>query len=445
MDANAILITLSFCIVVLTFIFGYLRWKFLDIVDLYIIMVGVNFGVYSFIDGVIGEGAQVFDDPLLVALVHLLVMIETGVAWALIRLLPKELWRVIKLKYLLTRWAQVPKSIIISFFAIIVLFKIYGYYKFGILSYFSTKELSLIGIELPYWFISLNMLFDYLMFCVYLFIIVMIFYTKSKLSWINLIAMLTLFGLYGRRSFFLSLFIFVVIWSIFRGVNLFSLKYVKVWVIIAVPFLVYSNIYQNYRLFLNPLMKAKGKVSFNIIDSIIDIDATTENLKERMAMWKINYIILEAQEERGKMIPYGEITWRMLLNTIPKAFAPEKSYRNIDEMIAELYDIDYRDYPSNIFASFQADFGYLSVFLVPFYLLTVILIFTFVITKIGEHHPTLLLFLSGLLMYNLLNVEADFTNAFILFRSSLIISFIYLGVLLLHKTLTLIPVYKKKS
>jgi hypothetical protein len=174
------------------------------------------------------------------------------------------------------------------------------------------------------------------------------------------------------------------------------------------------------------------------------LDTTLGNLQERMSMWQLNYMIIEKQiYYYGLDIPYGDLLWQGLKNTIPSILWPGKIVTDLDTLMAYQYMLPLTDYPTNNFAMMQADFGYLSVILLPLQLLFVFFSAALLIQASRRHH-TLLWLLSGYFIYYLLRIEAQYSDWLILYRNILMVTIVYLAAYWLFRPLSRVRLHKRR-
>jgi hypothetical protein len=145
----------------------------------------------------------------------------------------------------------------------------------------------------------------------------------------------------------------------------------------------------------------------------------------------------------GLDIPYGDILWQGLKNAIPHILWPDKIVSDLDTLMAYQYMLPLRDYPTNNFAMMQADFGYLSVILLPLQLLFVFLSAALII-QASRHHLTLLWLLSGYIIHYLLRIEADYSEWFVLYRNILTVIIVYLAAYWLFRLLSRVRLHKRR-
>jgi len=216
--------------------------------------------------------------------------------------------------------------------------------------------------------------------------------------------------------------------------------------LIALPLLVaFSNIYLTYRSVTRGFNVTPDKLGVSgIYSSGANLDTTLLNLQERMSIWQLNYMIIEKQVHYyGLDIPYGDILWQALTNTIPRILWPEKIVSDLDIVMAYQYNLPLTDYPTNHFAMMQADFGYLSVILLPLVLFFVFFTAALLI-QASSRHLTLLWLLSGFFIYSLLRIETDYSEWFVLYRNILTVTIVYLAAYWLFRPLSRVRLRKRR-
>jgi len=399
---------------------------------MYVLMVSVFFGGYTLVDALVRDLS--FFDPTLGVLVLFLVAITTGAAWFIAKvLIPVELQPELQLRYLVVQWLRADPWAILLLLSLIVIFKVYSYQQYGVISNWDVDYFVFSEMELPYWFTSGTALVGPLIFCLFLAAAsrALVSRGKVRILWIATLAVvLFLAALYGRRSILYLLLMLLILWSLVQGRNLFSLRsgpLVLAGLCVLAALFIYSNLFQNYRATLPTSTAAAGTSEApNFLDAAWDADATLANLQTRVAMWQFNYLILDGQTTGSRVeTPYGGILWQGFKNTVPKALWPEKTFSDLDEMVANLYGLPPTDYPTNHFAVAQADFGYLSVIILPLQLLFVFVSMA-VAVRATRRYPTLLLLLSGAFLYYFLTVEMNYADLFVLYRNVFLIAAVYL-------------------
>jgi hypothetical protein len=453
--SNSTLLVCSLLILGLAFLFGRLRWSRIDVVDVYVLMVSIFFGGYTLVDAVVKDLSTV--NPFLAALVLLLVVATVGIIWLMSRILPIRLQRALQIRYLMAQWLRVDGKVVVLLLGVTILLQLYSYQQFGLLASHDllillAGDLALSGITMPYWFTAASSLMIPLVFSTFIAVALKVFTSQARTRtyWmIVLISVVLVASLYGRRNIFYVVFVFCILWCLAKEKNLFSLRSGLLALTVLPILVVFSNIYQTYRAAAaNPMNAAPNDPYISasrVYDAAVDIDATISTLQERMAMWQYNYLIIYEQiEHHGLDIPYGELLWQGFKNTIPSVLWAEKTVYDLDEMAAYMYGIPVIDYPTNNFAMAQADFGLLSLVLLPLALLLVFLSIALLI-QATQRHPTLLWLISGPFLFHLLNIEADYADLFILYRNMLILIFVYLVTYLFIHLLRRTRLYKKKQ
>ncbi len=416
-------------------VFGRLRWWRLDVVDVYILMVAVFFGIYTFVDALVKDHS--WSDPALAASVIALVIATLMVLWLGSRLLPPQIKEPLRVRYLITQWERIDSRFILLLVGLMLIFELYTYQQFGVFVSHDTfvtpteetkRELAVF----PYWVTSIAALTIALNFCAFVAATTKLFASTGKeyVYWLLLLVLILLFATFlGRRNVFYYMFIFILIWHLVKGRNLFTLRTTYL-LLLAVPvLLVFSNIYQTYR--YHEVHIAPGltnNVPIDVAEFVsvgTSAEVTYSNLENRMAMWEFSYLILEKQQHNFAQPPYGIIIWQDLQNTIPKVLWPHKVPYNIDLFTADRYGLPAYDYPTNNFATVQGDFGYLSVIVLPIQLLFVFTSLA-VLVQVTRRYPVLLLLFSGMTLYYLLAIESDYHYLVLLYRNIILVAIVFL-------------------
>ena len=428
MFSSATIIVISLFIMILVYFWGSFRWSHLNVADVYVLMVGVYFGAYSFIDGLVSN--QFIYKPIFIVWTFTWVLIVTSTTWLISQRLPEQTQNNLKIRYLISQWYCVDYRFILFLLVVVFAFTIYGYSQFLIISHVGFESLRRVNIFLPYWYTSTKVFVQPILFCIFLSATTKLLASRGKkhVFWCVILA-LTFFltATYGRSAVFFFVFIFLIINSLHKRENLFTLKSMKFLILLILFLVIFSNIYQNYRPFIwshNTVLRRT--VAFpGIFEAAVDTEVTVSNLRSRMVMWKFNYIIMEKQTEHGMIIPYGGILFQGLKNTIPQVIWPQKNVYDLDEMVAALYCLPIIDYPTNNFAMAQADFGYLSIFFLPIQMLITLFIIS-TISKLTKQMPGLFLIITGFMLYYIVGIEKGYASIFILNRNIFILCAIYL-------------------
>jgi hypothetical protein len=452
--SNLTLLVCALFILGLAFLFGRLRWSRIDLVDVYILMVSIFFGVYTLVDAVVKDFSWV--NPFLAASVLLLVVATVGITWLVSRMLPIRLQRTLQIRYLMTQWLRVDGKVILALLGVTILFQLYSKQRFGLFAshdlFFLLAERQELGITLPYWYTSAASLLIGLVFCTFVAVTVKVFTSQARTRAYWMIALVTVMlvaTLYGRRVTWYLVFVFCILWYIAKERNLFSPRSGLLALIVLPILVVFSNIYLGYRAAASIPMNAASNNSELSVSGVYraaaNMDATLSTLGERMAMWQFNYFILHAQiKHHGLDIPYGDLLWQGFENTIPRVLWADKTFYYLDTMVARLYEIPNTDYPTNNFAMAQADFGLLSLIVLPLVLFFVFLSMALLI-RATRSHPTLLWLVSAFFLLYLLSIEGDYADIFLIYKSMFILVFTYSVMYLFTQALRRTQLYKKKQ
>ena len=418
MSTNLTVQIISMFMVGLIFCFGRSRWHRFDLIDVYILMVGIFFGVYSLIDAYIND-LKLFDSA--VTALTLIWIIAVAVAtWIFSHTLHEKYTRVLKLRYLILQWEHASTHIILLLLGAIIYLTVASFYQYGIISRINFFDMDRMRIILPYWYTSAKNFMQPGLFCVFIASFAKLISNKGKprIFW-SIVSLTSFFAsaTYGRRDALLLLFMSVILLNNYSKKNLFGKRSIMLFLTVIVLMFMISNIFQNYRNITNsPMAITEGGGVRTILRAALDTDATLSNLQIRMATWKFNYMIINKQVDNYSLVPYGKILWESIKNVVPKLFWPGKPIYDTDEDIAIQYKFLVTDYPSNNFGSAQADFGYLSIVFLPlqmmilFYLISLLILLT-------KERPTLCTLVTGFSLQYLLNIEQTFTDYFVLIRN----------------------------
>ena len=369
-------------------------------------------------------------EPIFIVWTFVWVIIVTAATWLISQRLPKQVLDILKIRHLMSQWACVDGRFILSLLVTVFVFTIYGYRQFWIISHVGFEGLRRANIFLPYWYTSSLVFVQPILFCIFLSGTTKLFASRGRkrVLW-GVVLAITFFltATYGRRAVFYLVFIFLIIRSFHKRENLFALGSIRVLVLVVPVLVIFSNIYQNYRPFIwsyKPMLSNTGNLP-GLLGAALDTEATVSNLRTRMAMWKFNYIIMEKQTKRWAGSPCSGILLQGFKNSIPRVIWPKKNVYDLDEMVACIYGLPIRDYPTNNFAIAQADFGYLSIFFLPIQMLITFFVISTISTS-AKQMPGLVLILTGFLLYHIVGIEKGYAGVFILYRNIFILCAIYL-------------------
>jgi hypothetical protein len=440
--AQLILLIMSAILILLVVAYGRTKKTGFDMLDAYFLMIMLYFGVYSIIDAVINEATG--KDAAVVVLTFVLIFIAMLVTLGLyLIVLPLKFKKLLRFNYLIEQWANVDRRTIIFLGALFFAFNGYLFIEFGMITYVGT-ELELLNISMPTWIGPLKSLMNVIGFSCYVAIVASIINGRTRffsLYSFLMLALVFVLSLEGRRAFVELMLITLILWSSFRRENIYSIKYSKHGLVMLIAFILLSNIYQTYRVeILSIQARHNGSNVTSFSDAAVNIDATIDNYKKRLAMWNFNYMITDAQANDPLSIFWGDLGLQSLLNSIPRAFWESKEVVDIDEMIANLYGFVVEDYPSNDFASFLSDFGIIMIVLLPMTNILVLLIASNYLSSTPKNSVLALLIPVFCLLY-LIKVENSYGVLFILFINIILITALWLIATVLRRFLKACPKY----
>jgi len=424
--ANLTVLVSSFIILLITLMVARKKWLQLDLIDIYIIFVGIYFGGYSFVKSLVDDYSKI--DPMAAFWVFFHVTLVVGLLWLLSRILPVDFRKFLQIGYLFDQCSRVNKYFIYALLVVIIATQISGYVKYGLISHIDHGELIQKGGNLPYWYTSLLMLLKDFIFCAFIGIEAKIIVSKNltrKLWCILLVLLIVIASIYGRRVFFNITAFGIIVYFISQGKDIFQWRYVKLVVLLSFALLIFSNLYQAYRSVLQFPPHISGTLK-NPISATLDVEATLHNIQIRPSEWEFNYGIFKGQfEGTVSQLPRGSIIWESLKNSIPKFIWPGKKVVSLNNLTATMYGWRVMDYAKNNFGFLQVDFGFLSILIMPLMMLSVFIIYGVAAWK-AKDHPNLLLLLTGFIINYVINIEQNIDDIFILFRNLIAICLIYI-------------------
>jgi hypothetical protein len=160
----------------------------------------------------------------------------------------------------------------------------------------------------------------------------------------------------------------------------------------------------------------------NPLSAAFDFNLTIQNLTKRPGTWEFNFLVIDNQLTRPGMTADGRVNLEGLKSAIPRFFWPEKQFIGIDDVLSMLYNVNRKDVDigKNLFGVWQVDFGYFSLVIVPFIVLSIIYLLG-VLVKITTIYPTFLWLLSGNIIFFLINIEENGNEIFFMLRNTIII------------------------
>jgi hypothetical protein len=429
MNGNIALLLFSFLFIFLLTLYYLKKWPDLDVVDLYIIFIGLHFGIMPFIRGWHFDKDVIFDfrevSPLALGLVFLHMLIIVIVIRVSSLYFGSNLMKYLKIRHLISSWYQTNKYILFLLGAWLIIFNFISYYKFNIITYISPDDFARFNEQLPYWFTSTRTVYNCLSFCVFIGLFAYIVNSKNIKQYL-LIGLAVIFipivTIYGRRYFVEMIVVSVIFWFVYKEENIFRLKYVTVALGLIVAFFIFSNLFQAYRSVFQTVGKIEINKLENVFSAALNYKSTLKNFTNRPGTWEFNFLVIEKQLNKTEMTAKGRVSLEGLKSSIPRLFWPEKQFTVIDNILSKLYDVDPRkiDIGKNIAGVFQVDFGYYSIIIMPLIVLAIIYIFA-ILVKIATPYPTFLWLISGNIIFYLVNIEENGNEIFFMVRNIIII------------------------
>jgi hypothetical protein len=418
MTGNLVVLLCSCVLILLSAVLCWVRLPRFTVVDIYILFVGIYFGCYSFIKGLLHAYFEM--QPLPAALVFLHIIIIIGILWGLTTFFPESYRNALKISSLYEYWSRVNTNVILFFLAFILTVELFGWWQYGFISHVDIGQLQAIGKPLPYWFSCIHgMLLD-LIFCTFLALAVKIVASTKQVRrrwWVAMALLFVTASTMGRRPLFNMILVWMIIYLVVQKKEILQFSYLK-WILVAgLSLFIFSNLFQTYRGLIHwPPSDARVQKKHPLA-AALDTRATIRNLAIRPSLWGFNYFILKNQlDGRDRDKPVGAISWLGLENSIPRVFWPRKKIVSLNDLVATRYGVDIMDYSKNNYGFLLADFGYLSFVILPLMLAAVFLTMGKIILSTKEH-PLLLWLSTGLILNYLINIEQNIADIFILYRN----------------------------
>jgi hypothetical protein len=438
MAGNISLLFLSFFFICIVTFYLFKKWPDLDVIDLYIIFVGLHFGFSPFIRGLHFGSDVIFDfrnsNPLAIGLVFIQVIIILVIIRVFSLYFCTNFINYLKIKYLISLWGQSNKYIIFIIYFWLILFQFISYYKYGIITYITPDDFAKFGKQLPYWYTSMRTIYNSIAFCTFLSLFAYIVQSTNYKRYILIILTIIfvpIATIYGRRYFIEIIVASVVFWFVYRKESIFRVRYLTVGLLLIGTFFLFSNLFQAYRSIFQVVGKVEISKLKNPFSAALDFNLTLQNLTKRPGTWEFNFLVINNQLNRPEMTTNGKVSLEGLKSSIPRFFWPEKQFICIDDILSVLYNVNRKDIDigKNLFGLGQVDFGYLSMMIVPFIVLGIIYLLGFLI-KITTPHPSFLWLISGNIIFYLINIEENGNEIFFMFRNTIII-LIFLAIYLI--------------
>jgi hypothetical protein len=416
-----------------------------NVIDLYIVFVLFHFGFYPFVRGLHFGKDVIFDfrnaNPLIISMVFIHLLLILAVIIIIYHYLPKAITDCLKLKSLILQWTQINKYILFFIAGTLIIFQVFSYYKYGIKTYILPDDFARIGKDLPYWFTAIRTIYTPLAFLVCLGLISALLKSKGYQKYIWLILMLGFLPavvLYGRRFLVAVIIVWAILWLVEYRKNVFSIKNLAVGLSLVLTFLLFSNIYQAYRIETQMVGQVNLEKLKNPFAAAINFEATLKNFQARPGTWEFNFLVFDRQISQASMTTKGKITWEGIKSSVPRIFWSDKNFLGIDEILAGLYRVKPKeiDIGKNLFGVGQVEIGFFSLIIVPLIIITIIVLMSILI-KMSEHYPTFLWLFSGNILYFMVNIEENGNEIFFMLRNIGLVFVAFCGYLLVEKIIKL--------
>lgn len=255
---------------------------------------------------------------------------------------------------------------------------------------------------------------------------------KNKKYLILLIFLALYFVLYSRREFLLFIIIWYLFHSIIKNVQYpFHPRNFFKFLGVIIVFIMASNLYQNVR---NELFNysSSGEVVLekNIIESMVDLNATTSNLEDRGSIMIIFSKIIEGSF--SNVSSNGEVTIEAFKTSIPSIIYPGKISVNEDYIISKTLNIPYTDYGASMPMLLIMDFNWFALVLYPL-LILVTFYFSFLMMKLTSTSKFINLLIFCLLLRLMFNVEGGVSSFFLFYRQIFILYVLYICFSIFYK------------
>jgi hypothetical protein len=417
------------------------RWLELDVIDLYIIFVGLHFGIYPFIRGLYFGKDVIFDfrnsNPIVIALILLQVIVILTIIRLSSFYLLKKYNNYLKIRQLMLSWQYINKYVLGLLYLCLILFPFFSYYEYGVRTYIMPKAFAKIGTELPYWFTSIRTIYNVLAFCTFIGLCSQMIKSQKyqRYLWILLtVIFVPVVTIFGRRYFVNMIVIAVIFWFAYKKKYIFRLKYLGGAVGLICTFFVFSNVFEAYRYTLQTVGQVNSNTYKNILTAAVNMKSTVANLKARPGTWEFDYLVLSHQFNSSGMTTNGKVVWEAFKSAIPRMVWPDKQFMVVDQILSKLYKVHPKqiDIGKNLYGIVQVDFGYYSFIIVPAVLLFIFYLMGGLL-KLFNKYPTFSWLLSGNIIFFLINVEENGNEIFFMFRNVIIILGLMVLYVLAHK------------
>ncbi len=165
------------------------------------------------------------------------------------------------------------------------------------------------------------------------------------------------------------------------------------------------------------------------MENLLSPQKSIDNFLERPAVWRFHYCFVEWQMNGGyQYVPYGALLKDAAIFMIPRMFWHDKPYYLLQPNAYKLYHLNYKiisDAPS-IFSFVQIDFGFLTIFITPIFLLLGFLPTAYTLLFTAKN-PVLFIIIAGEFGYYCVDIIRDYYGLFMYYRELMFLLLIYIG------------------
>ncbi|GAK41110.1 hypothetical protein TCA2_3601 [Paenibacillus sp. TCA20] len=401
----------------------------MGIVELYIISIYIYLGVYTAVDVVKNGVTPDFNvnflfktfSYILLSVLLLYLFSQTSIF---------KNYKLFKLENLIEKIKEITLKQSIFLLSGISLITLYTYFRYGLLG---RGDVAFLEESLPYYLSSIRYIIPTasFMLCVISYIK---FTTTSNYKFIWIVVGLISFSiafLYGRRIMFTIILVLVILYII-QSKRLTS-RVIFSLLILSFSTILLSNVFQNYRYLIYDFHSTNEEKPA-LRDALLNFETTTDNLSERTAMWKLNYLVAQNQNH-SFYNDYGLLLLEGTKNAIPSVIWEGKKVSDLDSILATNLLIPVTDFPSNILAFTNYDFRMNGIFIFVLFIL-LILYCAYLILYYSQKYSFSYTLIFCNCLINFMNIENTYTSFYTMLRDNLIILIV---------TITIVTLFSRQS
>jgi hypothetical protein len=406
------LIFILMLILMIGWIYLYKKYKKLDVTDVYIISIILNYDVLPIINLVKNSHNNDMTFQLLTLTYILLTTIAILLFFNIF--IKKDFIIPVRYNVIIEQASKIDLKFSIFFFLLCMGIILYYFYFYRLI--FRVPEYPYENILNHY-----NIIITSFVIPIFYLILLIVFsnkiLNKTRIIIYSFMVIIIIFYFlfYSRRELILAILLIILVLSYKKKSNIFSPSKLPIVFISLILIVLASNFYQNIRFELaSYALTGKLKFEKSIFEYAFDFEASNDNLDKRTTMYQFNSTLFYQLYAKNNEPTYGEIFVQSFLNATPSVLLDSKKIVESDKIISESMNIEYTDYPTNIGGIFLVDFGMFSLILYPTFLILYISFFLYIIKLF---YKDILLYL----LYFLFNVENTITGAIVGLRNIFII------------------------